>query len=126
MVKVLGKFPGQNTEKPWAVMTKPGGIGETEQMIVNPVVDGTVMVQVLSGEFPGQDTEKPWAVMTNPAGMGEPLQIIVGAALAGAAATAEIAPIVVAVSAAAPRRRRALAARVFVSGRRGRCRTCSN
>jgi hypothetical protein len=119
MVKVLEIFPGQNTEKPWAVMTKPGGIGETEQMIVNPVVDGTVIVQVLLGEVPGQDTEKPWAVMTKPAGMGEPLQIIVGAALAGAAATAEIAPPMMTVSAAAPRRRRALAARVLASGRRG-------
>lgn len=125
MVKVFGMFPGQNTEKPSAVMTKPGGTGEIEQMIVNPVVDGVVMVQVL-GEFPGQNTEKPWAVMTKPAGMGELLQIVVGAALAGAAATAEMAPIMAAVVEAAPRRRRALAARVFVSGRRSRCRTCPN
>ena len=113
MVKVLlREFPGQNTEKPWAVMTKPGGIGETEQTTVNPVVDGTVMVQVLFGEVAGQDTEKPWAVMTKPGGMGEPLQMIVGAALAGAAVTAEMAPIVLTVIAAAPRRRRTLA--VFI------------
>jgi hypothetical protein len=126
MVKVLLSPPGQNTEKPWLVMTKPGGIGETEQMIVNPTVGGTVMLQVLLMP-PGQDSEVPWAVMTKPAGMGELLQIINGAALAcGAVATAEIAPIMMAVIAAGPRRRATFAVRVFARGRRSRCRTCSN
>src|ERR1043165_8569709 len=106
---LLREFPGQNTEKPWAAMTKPGGIGEPERTSVNPVVDGTVMVQVLFGEVAGQNGEKPWAVMTKPAGMGEPLQISVGAALAGPAAAAEMAPIMLTVIATAPRRRRTLA-----------------
>ena len=84
------------------------------------------MVKVLLRP-PGQNGEKSWEVMTKPEGMGELLQIDIGAALAGGAvATAEKAPIMMAASAAGPRRRATLAARAFARGRRSRCRTCSD
>ena len=80
----MGKLPGQVVEKFWEVMTKPGGIGEIEQMIVNPVVGGSVMVQVLPDVLPGQNTEKLSEVMTKPDGIGETWQMIVNPVVGGA------------------------------------------